>query len=188
MTMHSLNACTSAQRDFAVRVEPRLAWGLPLLRSLGLLLGLLVLGGCEAGQPSTSGSRTVAAFDAGVASIKPGTSRMWMTVGERRFAITLSDNATARALAALLPLTLDMAELNANEKHAGLPKALPAKASRPGQIRSGDLMLYGSDTLVVFYQTFDSSYSYTRLGCVDDPVGLAQALGRRGVRVAFSQD
>jgi hypothetical protein len=111
---------------------------------------------------------------------------MWMTVGERRFAITLTDNAAARAFATQLPLTLDMSELNGNEKHARLPKALPANASRPGTIRNGDLMLYGSDTLVVFYLTFDSSYSYTRLGRVDDRAGLAQALGRRGVRVVFS--
>ena len=73
---------------------------------------------------------------------------MWMTVGERRFAITLTDNAAARAFAAQLPLTLDMSELNGNEKHAELPKALPANASRPGTIRNGDLMLYGSTTLV----------------------------------------
>jgi hypothetical protein len=49
-------------------------------------------------------------------------------------------------------------------------------------------MLYGGDTLVVFYQTFQSSYSYTRLGRVDDPSDLAQALGPRGVRVLFSKD
>ena len=80
-----------------------------------------------------------------------------------------------------------MDELNGNEKHAKLPKALPAKASRPGTIRNGDLMLYGADTLVVFYSTFNSSYSYTRLGRVDDPAGLAQALGPGGVRVVFSK-
>src|SRR5687768_2839479 len=46
-----------------------------------------------------------------------------------------------------LPLTLDMRELNGNEKHADLPKPLPANASLPGTIRHGDLMLYGADTL-----------------------------------------
>lgn len=113
---------------------------------------------------------------------------MWMTVGEHCFAITLTDNPAARAFAAQLPLTLNMAELNGNEKYADLPKVLPTNASPPGTIRNGDLMLYGSNTLVVFYLTFESSYSYTRLGRVDNPAGLAQALGRRGVRVIFSRD
>jgi len=113
---------------------------------------------------------------------------MWITVGERPFAITLTDNAAARAFAAQLPLTLDMSELNGNEKHADLPEALPASASRPGTIHNGDLMLYGTNTLVVFYATFNSSYSYTRLGRVDDPADLPHALGRRSVRVVFSRD
>ena len=113
---------------------------------------------------------------------------MWMTVGERRFAITLADDAAARAFAAQLPLTLDMSELGGNEKHADLRTTLPANATRPGTIRSGDLMLYGTNTLVVFYATFNSSYSYTGIGRVDDPADLPQALGRRGVRVVFSRD
>ena len=86
------------------------------------------------------------------------------------------------------PLTLDMAELNGNEKHVDLPKPLPTNAARPGMIRVGDLMLYGSNTLVIFYSTFQSSYSYTRLGRVDDPAGLAGALGSGSTRVVFSAD
>src|SRR3954453_22431551 len=113
---------------------------------------------------------------------------MWMTVGERRFAITLADNAAARTFAAQLPLTLDMSELNGNEKHADLPEALPANASRPGTIRNGDLMLYGTSTVIVFYETFDSPYAYTRLGRVDDAADLPEALGRRGMLVVFSRD
>jgi len=111
---------------------------------------------------------------------------MWMTVGDRSFAIVLADNETARTFSALSPLSLDMAELNGNEKYADLPKALPTNAGRPGAIRSGDLMLYGNRTLVVFYLTFDSSYSYTPIGRVVDPSGLAQALGTDGVRITFS--
>jgi hypothetical protein len=113
---------------------------------------------------------------------------MWMTVGERRFAITLADTEAARAFSAQLPLTLDMAELNGNEKHAELPRALPTDASRPGTIRNGDLLLYGASTLVVFYETFRSSYSYTRIGRLDDPEGLSQALGRGDARITFTKD
>ena len=101
--------------------------------------------------------------------------------------LAFAGNAAVRAFAAQLPLTMDMSELNGNEKHAELPKALPANASRPGTIRAGDLMLYGTTTLVVFYSTFNSSYSYTRLGRVNDS-GLAQALGPGAVQVVFSRD
>ncbi len=142
---------------------------------LFLLCGLLALGGCNAAPPGAA------------AATAPEESRMWMTVGERRFAITLADTEAARAFAALLPLTLDMADLHRNEKYADLPQALPTSASRPGAIRNGDVMLYGARTLVVFYVGFDSSYAYTPLGRVDDPAGLAQVLGRGGVRLVFSR-
>lgn len=154
-------------------------------RGLGLLFGLLMLSGCEAGQPGASGSPTAAAP---AATVQPEESHMWMTVGESRFAITLADTEAARTFATMLPLSIDMSDLNSNEKHADLPKSLPTNASRPGNIRNGDLMLYGSRTLVVFYLTFHSSYSYTRLGRVDDPAGLAQALGRGGVRISFAKN
>lgn len=156
-----------------------------LLRGLVLMVGLLVLGGCKASPPAAP---VAVAQDAVTASVNPEEARMWMTVGERRFAITLADTDAARAFTAHLPLTLDMAELNGNEKHADLPKALPTDANQPGTIHNGDLMLYGASTLVVFYETFRSSYSYTRIGRVDDPDGLSQALGRREVRIAFTKD
>ena len=112
---------------------------------------------------------------------------MWMTLGDRRFAITMTDNAAGKAFAAQLPLTLDMADLNDNEKHAKLPRALPANASRPGTIRNGDIMLWGSDTLVLFYVTFESPYSYTRVGHVNDAADLRKVLGPREVRISFSR-
>jgi len=149
-------------------------------RVLSMLLGLLAAGACQAKEPSMSSPAA-----AGVAE-KPKESRMWMTINERRFAITLADNNTARAFAAQLPLTLHMEELNGNEKHARLPTGLPANASRPGIIRNGDLMLYGDDTLVVFYSTFSSAYSYTRIGRVDDTAGLPKVLGPQSARITFS--
>jgi hypothetical protein len=157
-------------------------------RTLSMLLGLLMASGCEASSTPAPRAASVTAVGASPASATQEESRMWMTVGKRRFAITLTDNDAARAFAAQLPLTIDMAELNGNEKHAELSKALPADAGRPGTIRNGDLMLYGTTTLVVFYSTFQSSYSYTRLGRVDDPSHLPEALGPRGVRVVFSKN
>jgi hypothetical protein len=118
----------------------------------------------------------------------PGERRIWMAVGERRFAVTLADNEAARAFVSQLPLTLDMPDLNGNEKHAKLPKALPTNTTRPGTIRNGDLMLWGADTLVVFYLTFDSPYPYTRLGRIEEAAALPQVLGRGQVRVTFAKE
>ena len=155
------------------------------LQGLGMVLGLWVLNGCKASQLEAP---AMVAQDAGRTSAStPEEARMWMTVGERRFAITLADTDAARVFAAQLPLTLDMAELNGNEKHADLSQALPTDASRPGTIHNGDLMLYGSNTVVVFYETFRSSYAYTRLGRVEDPSDLSRVLGRRSSRVIFSE-
>ncbi|MCC7705197.1 hypothetical protein IGS59_23405 [Janthinobacterium sp. GW460P] len=110
---------------------------------------------------------------------------MWMVVGERRFVVVLSDNVTGQAFAKRLPLTLDMAELNGNEKHADLQKALPVNATRMEMISNGDLLLYGSKTLVIFYKTFTSPYAYSHVGRVENPLGLAHALGEQGARVEF---
>jgi hypothetical protein len=78
-----------------------------------------------------------------------------------------------------------MVELNGNEKYVDLPKSLPAGASNPGTIRSGDLMLYSSSTLVLFYKTFSTSYNYTKLARIDDVNGLVAALGPGNVTVTF---
>ncbi len=113
---------------------------------------------------------------------------MWMTVGEQRFAISLEDNPATRELVARMPFNLDMTDLHNNEKYATLEQPLPTQEYSPGTIQTGDLLLYGSDTLVVFYKTFTSSYSYSRLGHIDNSTGLAEALGRKNVRVTFSAD
>ncbi|UVM20138.1 cyclophilin-like fold protein [Pseudomonas wadenswilerensis] len=60
---------------------------------------------------------------------------MWLTIGEQRLAITLDDSETSWALAQQLPFTLEMTNLNASVKHAGLSQRLPARLVRPGTIR-----------------------------------------------------
>lgn len=151
--------------------------------ALAMVFGALTLGGCKASGRETANAVT---NEIAGASAQQERTRMWITVGDRRFSITLADTDAAKAFAARLPLTLDMADRNGNEKHADLPQTLPTDASRPGTIHNGDLMLYGTSTVVVFYKTFRSSYAYTRLGRVDDPDALGQALGPRRSRVAFS--
>ena len=97
----------------------------------------------------------------------------------------LFNNETAKAFKSMLPMTVTMVELNRNEKYVDLTKDLPANASKPGTIQTGDLMLYGDNTLVLFYKTFSTSYSYTKLGRIDDVKGLADAVGGGNVTVTF---
>ena len=111
-----------------------------------------------------------------------------ITINSKVFKVNLQDNATAKAFKELLPLTLDMKELNSNEKYAELPEYLPVKASGPGTIQNGDLMLYGSNVVVLFYKTFSTSYAYTKIGNVDHADDLADALGSDHVLVKFESD
>lgn len=112
-------------------------------------------------------------------------NKVRVKIGTSTFTITLLDNPTSKAFKAMLPLTIDMKELNNNEKFFDFPKTLPTNSSVPSSIQSGDLMLYGSSTLVLFYKSFSTSYSYTKIGKIDDITGLVAALGTGNVKVTF---
>lgn len=107
-------------------------------------------------------------------------------VGDKSFTATLYDNASTRALLEKLPLTLNMDEMNGNEKYYFFSEQFPSDSQQVGKIKTGDLMLYGSDCLVLFFKDFSTSYSYTRLGHIEDPTGLTEALGSGSVQVTFS--
>ncbi|MFC0225529.1 cyclophilin-like fold protein [Serratia aquatilis] len=108
-----------------------------------------------------------------------------MKINGQRYEIALYDNPAAKAFAAQLPMTLEMMELNGNEKYAELPHSFPTSVTRPGIIHNGDLMMYGSQTLVLFYATFKSSYAYTPVGRVDSPQTLAETTGTQSVQIEF---
>lgn len=106
-------------------------------------------------------------------------------IGEQVFETTLYDNPSTQALVKLLPLELDMSEMNGNEKYFFLSDTLPTDSEDIGTIHEGDFMLYGDNCLVLFYKNFSTSYSYTPLGRVDNPEGFAEALGSGDVQVTF---
>ena len=118
---------------------------------------------------------------------KPNMLKIKIQIGNEVYSATLYDGAAAKAFVEMLPLTLNMSELNGNEKYFYLNTSLPASASRPSGIEEGDLMLYGDSCLVLFYESFSTSYTYTPIGRIDDPSGLAAALGSGSVQVTFRQ-
>lgn len=106
-----------------------------------------------------------------------------ITVGGKTFTAEIEDSETGKAFMAKLPLTLDMSELNGNEKYC-YGVSLPRNDKYCEKIVPGDLMLYSGNCLVLFYGPA-GGYSYTRVGKVTQADGLAEALGKGKVTVKF---
>ena len=113
------------------------------------------------------------------------TETMQMKIGNKEYSVVLQDNNTTKALQEILPMTVKMSEFNGNEKYYHFRETLPSKPEHIGQIKTGDIMLFGDDCLVVFYKDFKTTYSYTRIGHIENTVDLEQMLGRGSVTVTF---
>ena len=108
-----------------------------------------------------------------------------LIVNNKTFSATLENNATTRELVNIFPLTLNMSDLNSNEKYNYLDSRLTTNSTNPRRINAGDIKLYGSNCLVVFYESFNTSYSYTNLGKVDNVNEFVSELGRGSVNITF---
>ena len=109
-----------------------------------------------------------------------------VAIGDQSFTAKMEQNSTAEAFRALLPLTLEMQELNGNEKYNYLAQSLPTNRTKVGTIHAGDIMLYGDNCVVVFYETFTTTYQYTPIGHITNPEGLKEAIGSGKVTINFT--
>ena len=109
---------------------------------------------------------------------------MKIIIDNNEYLVNLEDNDTAADLINLLPLEINMKELNGNEKYFYLDSSLPTNSYKPGHINAGDIMLYGDNCLVIFYKSFDTSYSYTKIGHINN----LQDLGNDNVLVKFEME
>ncbi len=80
----------------------------------------------------------------------------------------LEDNETVKEFLKILPQEFTMNELNGNEKYIYMNTTLPTNAINPKHINKGDIMLYGDNCLVIFYESFKTNYSYTKIGHIDN--------------------
>ena len=109
-----------------------------------------------------------------------------VTVNDAPFTATIEDTAAGQELLARLPLTLAMEELHGNEKYCYTGASFGGEQYVPETIEAGDLMVFGSDCLVLFYETFaNGGWSYARVGKIDDTAGLAEACGAGRATVVF---
>ena len=89
-------------------------------------------------------------------------------INNKEYIINIENNDTTNELIKLLPLELDMKDLNNNEKYIYLNNNLPTNEYNPNYINKGDVMLFGNNCLVIFYKSFNTSYSYTKIGHIDN--------------------
>ena len=163
-----------------------------------LAAGMLWLIGCGAAPQSTAGpspspvpaaeQSTPEQTSAATPSAVPdtGETTLRVQVGETVFTARLEDNEAADALAELVaqqPLILSLREYGGFEKVGDLGQALPAQDSQT-TTQAGDIVLYQGDQIVLFYGS--NSWSYTRLGRIDDLTGWEDALGDGDVEVTLS--
>ncbi len=91
-----------------------------------------------------------------------------ITIDNDDYILDLEDNQTVKELLNILPLDINMEELNGNEKYVYLDNGFTTNPSIPKMINKGDVMLYGNNCLVIFYKSFTTNYSYTKIGHIND--------------------
>ena len=108
------------------------------------------------------------------------------TINGKEFTIILNESRAAQEFKELLPLTIEMEDVNGNEKYQVLDKKFTTNAQKVNNIQAGDLKLWSGNGLVLFYKSFSSAYSYTDLGSMQDTNGLSDVLTNGTVSITFT--
>ena len=112
--------------------------------------------------------------------------KMNVQIGNQIFTATLEDNQAVEELVEMMKaggvvLTLD--DYGGFEKVGSLGKNLTTSNSQTTTV-AGDIVLYNGSNIVMFYGS--NSWSYTRLGRIDDLTDWADALGSGSVTVILT--
>ena len=118
-------------------------------------------------------------------NIKYENIKINLIINNNTFSATLNNNETVRSLIQNFPMTLNMSDLNSNEKYNYLNFNLVENAYTPEKINAGDIKLYGNNCLVIFYDNFSNSYSYTDLGKIDNIDEFISELDSGSVNIRF---
>lgn len=113
-------------------------------------------------------------------------TNMNVQVADVVFSATLEENEAVSALVKMMresPVVIQMSDYSGFEKVGSLGIRLPASNSQT-TTQAGDIVLYNGNQIVIFYGS--NSWSYTRLGHIDDLTGWEDALGSGDVTVIFS--
>ena len=115
---------------------------------------------------------------------------MKMTIGDVQVNVAWENNDSVRALMDLCrekPLVVEMSMYGGFEQVGGLGKRLPSNDTYT-TTSSGDIVLYSSNQIVVFYGS--NSWEYTRLGHITDrdQAGMGSLLSGGDVTITISME
>ena len=113
-----------------------------------------------------------------------------ITIDNRTMVATLKDNAATRSLIDKLSagaITIAMNNYGGFEKVGALPWKLPNSDTQI-TTKPGDIMLYNSNNIVIFYG--QNSWAYTPLGVLDttDPEEISSFVGSGDKQVTIALD
>ena len=115
---------------------------------------------------------------------KEDMKKVKVIINDIEYNINFEENETTKEFFKMLPQEYTMNELNGNEKYTYLDKSLPTDSYNPNQINKGDVMLFGDNCLVIFYKTFNTNYSYTKIGHIES----LPDLDSNNIKVKFIRD
>ena len=150
-----------------------------MMKKIVIILLIILSTGCKINIKSLSKEKIKYKDD----NIKEVIKNMKIIIDNNEYIINLEENNTVLSLIDLLPQELEMNELNGNEKSVYLNNNLPVDSIYPKYINAGDVMLYGNNCLVIFYKSFETSYSYTKIGHIDNLPNL----GNKNIKVRLEK-
>ena len=112
--------------------------------------------------------------------------KMNIQIDNKTFTVIVENNKTVKELYQKLPITLEMSDLNNNEKYCYLDFTLPTDSKSVKNIKKGDVMLFGNSCLVIFYKSFTTSYSYTKIGYIENPADIEIMSDKKSIEVSFN--
>lgn len=135
-----------------------------------LLLNLVTITGCSKEEKDNVNKEDIM-------------NKISIVIDSKKYQIDLEKNETVQEFLDILPKTFIMNELNGNEKYVYLDEVLSTSPTIPNEIKKGDVMLYGNNCLVLFYQNFKTNYRYTKIGHIND----LQDLGKESIEVKLEK-
>ena len=177
---------------FQLRVMNRIFGGIPESSSAARMENTSSSEAETASESETAESTAVPEepeeSDSGTAPDEEENREMQMNVqvGGSTFTAALEENEAVDALVDMMEqgsVTIQMSDYSGFEKVGPLGTSLPT-SNQQTTTQAGDIVLYQGNQIVMFYGS--NSWSYTRLGHIDDLTGWEEALGSGDVTVTFS--